>query len=163
MRWPSKTKKPKASKYKVCLVFFCKLKIHFYGLERTILFSFGFFFPLILNVMENYLNYLFSTLHRSYLFDVCRPLFLESTIIIVYLHPLCFMYLKYVGWVSDSEIPVLFCILPRTLYFGMALSFASWWCYQVQLCSIKNNSNVTISLSYSAFIMMDSDGKLSLC
>lgn len=27
------------------------------------------FFPLVLNVMENYLNHLFSTVHRSYLFD----------------------------------------------------------------------------------------------
>lgn len=121
------------------LGFFCKLKMHFYGLERTILLFFGFFFPLVHNVMENYLNYLFSIcfpLFTSYIFNTSIDDYFYYPLLLWFICILCVSC----TWNRLDESQVL-----RSLFYFeacqeryiMSLSFASWWCYQVQVCSVK--------------------------
>ena len=112
--------------------FFCKLKIHYYGTKRTRLFFFGFFFPSILNVME---NYLFSAACR-WLFYMAVDHYFYNPVL------LWFICILFVSWAWNrldafqvlrsllyfsacQEGCILVCPSPFLLYDAIRFSYAA--------------------------------------
>lgn len=135
LKWPWKTKK--ASKYKGCWVFFCKLKMHFYGLEKTKSFFFVFFFPLGLNVMENYLNYLFSAVHISYLFDMSIDHYFYNPLLLLWF--ICILFVS-CTWSRLDKPQVL-----RSLFY-----FSACQEHYIILCPSPLLLDDAIRFSYAA-------------